>query len=508
MGTAYEGLVIGLDVGSQSVKLLAYDSASRTVMAQHGQPLTMLSGEDGSREQRPEWWIDAIRACFARLTAAQRAAVIAIGVSGQQHGFVPLDAAGKVLAPAKLWCDTSTQPECDLIMAAAGGATRCVALAGNPILAGYTASKLPWTRRHRPEAYARLHTILLPHDYVNFWLTGERWMECGDASGTGWLDVRARRWSAALLVATDPERDLAACLPPLLEPDAVRPLSAVCAEELDLPRGVRVSVGGGDNMMAAIGTGNVAPGLLSMSLGSSGTLFTHASRPVVGDGGGWAAFCSSTGGWLPLVCTMNCTIATETVARAFGLSSREADALLPQTIAGAAGLTLLPFFNGERTPDLPHARGVLSGLSLSNLSAANAYRAAMEGATFALRHGFDGLRRAGLAFDGIRLTGGGSHSAVWRQLVADVFDLPVDVPAQVEGAAFGAALQALWAQRRDAGEPTLEWSALVDEHVRLDASRAARPRPEAVAACAHPYRRFLRHLDAATRLYAAPEPTV
>lgn len=506
MGNLQQGLVVGLDVGSQSVKLLAYDPAARRVVAQYGQPLRMLTDDDGSREQRPEWWIDAIRACFAQLKPALRAQVTAIGVSGQQHGFVPLDAAGKVLAPAKLWCDTSTQRECDEIMSAVGGAGRCIALAGNPILAGYTASKLPWTRKYRPEAYARLHTILLPHDYVNFWLTGERWMEWGDASGTGWLDVRARRWSAELLAATDDGRDLGRCLPPLVAPDAVFALAPVCAEELDLPRGVRVSAGGGDNMMAAIGTGNVVPGVLSMSLGSSGTLFTHAARPVVDAAGGWAAFCSSTGGWLPLICTMNCTIATETVARAFGLNGRAADALLPQSGPGAGGITLLPFFNGERTPDLPHGRGVLSGLTLSNVSAAHVYRAAMEGATFALRRGFDGLRRAGLGFDAIRLTGGGSHCAAWRQLVADVFELPVDVPEQVEGAAFGAALQALWAARRAGGESALELADLVREHVRLDASRAARPDAAAVAAIDPPYQRFLRHLEAASRLYAAPEP--
>src|SRR5690606_32797212 len=222
----------------------------RKVVAAHERPLELIAGDDGSREQRAEWWIDAIRACFARLEPAQRARVAAIGVSGQQHGFVPVAAAGTVLAPVKLWCDTSTSVECDEIMEAAGGALRCVELAGNPVLAGYTASKLPWTRKHRPEAYARLATILLPHDYVNFWLTGEAWMEHGDASGTGWLDVRTRRWSPEMLAATDPRRDLAACLPPLVEPDASFPIAPAIAEDLGLPRAVRVAAGGGDNMMA------------------------------------------------------------------------------------------------------------------------------------------------------------------------------------------------------------------------------------------------------------------
>ncbi|GAB2509307.1 xylulokinase [Pseudoxanthomonas sangjuensis] len=494
-------LFVGLDVGTQSVKLVAYDPAARRVAATHGHALELIAHDDGSREQRAEWWIDAIRACFARLEPGQRARVAAIGVSGQQHGFVPVDAAGRVLAPAKLWCDTSTQLECDEIMAAAGGTARSIALAGNPILAGYTASKLPWTRKHRPEAYARLDAILLPHDYVNSWLTGRRWMEHGDASGTGWLDVRTRQWSQELLAATDADRDLSALLPPLVAADASFPISAVTAEELDLPRDVIVSAGGGDNMMAAIGTGNVEPGVLSMSLGTSGTLFAYADRPVVDAGGGWAAFCDSTGGWLPLVCTMNCTVATEAVAKLFGFSAREGDEVMAESKPGAGGLTLLPFFNGERTPDLPQARAEWHGIDMENFSRGNAYRAAMEGATFALRYGYGLLQAAGMRFGAIRLTGGGSNSAAWRQMVADVFELPVDVPEQTEGAAFGAVLQALWAHDH-AGGGNAGIAGLAREHVRCEPSLSARPDPAAVAAYREPYRRFLDHLEAARRHYA------
>ncbi|MFC4728222.1 xylulokinase [Coralloluteibacterium thermophilus] len=499
-------LFVGLDVGTQSVKLVAYDPEARKVVAVHGQPVELIAGDDGSREQHAHWWLDAIRACFARLEPAQRARVAAIGVSGQQHGFVPLDAAGEVLAPAKLWCDTSTSAQCGEIMAAVGGADRCIALAGNPILAGYTASKLPWTRRHRPEVYARLAAILLPHDYVDFWLTGERWMEYGDASGTGWLDVRTRRWSPELLAATDPDRDLGELLPPLVEADASFRIAPAVADELGLPRDVLVAAGGGDNMMAAIGTGNVAPGVLSMSLGTSGTLFAHAERPVVDAQGGWAAFCSSTGGWLPLICTMNCTVATESMARLFGFSSRESEAeVLAGTVPGAGGLTLLPFFNGERTPDLPTARGGLFGMTLNNLTRGNAYRAAMEGATYSLRNGYDALQAAGLRFDAIRLTGGGSQSAAWRQMVADVFDLPVEVPEQAEGAAFGGALQAMWAHARAHGDAR-DIAAITAEHVAVAPALSAQPDPGAVAAYRTHYRDFLRYLDAARLLYGAAPP--
>ena len=496
------GLFVGLDVGTQSVKLVAYDPDTRAVVACHGQPLELIAGEDGSREQHAQWWIDAIRACFARLEPAQRARVAAIGVSGQQHGFVPVDAAGRVLAPVKLWCDTSTQAECGQIMDALGGAGATIAAAGNPILAGYTASKLPWTRRHRPQAYAALAHILLPHDYVNFWLTGEYFCEHGDASGTGWLDVRTRQWSKELLHATDPQRDLSACLPPLVAAGTLFAIDAAIAAELGLPAGTRVAVGGGDNMMAAFGTGAVVPGRLAMSLGTSGTLFAYSDTPVIDPDGAWAAFCSSSGGWLPLICTMNCTVATEAVARMFGFSAREGDARIAASAPGAGGLTLLPFLNGERTPDLPHGKGVLTGMDPANAGEANFYRAAMEGATYSLKYGFDAFVRAGMAFDGIVLTGGGANSPAWRQMVADVFGLHVEVPRQTEGAAFGAALQALWSLQRAQGEAVTP-AQLAAAHVAVDPALAAAPDPQRVEAYRAPYRRFLEHLGAVRPLYAA-----
>jgi xylulokinase len=495
-------LVAGIDLGTQSTKLVVYDPEARATVALASAPLEMISGGDGSREQLADWWLDAVRACFAQVDAGVRARIEALAVSGQQHGFVPVDAAGEVLAPAKLWCDTSTAADCGQIMDALGGVARCIELAGNPILAGYTASKLPWTRRHRPDVYARMARILLPHDYLNFFLTGEYFCEHGDASGTGWLDVRTRRWSAELLRATDPERDLSACLPSLAEPGTSFPVLPAIADELGLPRTARVGVGGGDNMMAAIGLGVVVPGRLGMSLGTSGTLFAHSDVPVVDAAGAWAAFCSSTGGWLPLICTMNCTLAIETVARLFGFSAREGDAHIASSEPGAGGLTLLPFFDGERTPDLPHGKGVLAGLDLRNATPANVYRAAMEGAVYTLKYGYDAFGRAGMAFDAIALTGGGANSAAWRQMVADVFDLRVDVPAQAEGAAFGAALQALWSQLRAQGQ-AVALPELVAAHVAVDPARAATPDPARAAAYREPYRRFLDHLDAVRPLYAA-----
>jgi len=492
-------LVAGIDAGTQSLKVVVYDAAARAVVASASAPLELISGEDGSREQHPADWVAAMQACFARIDPALRARIVALSVSGQQHGFVPVDAQGEVLAPAKLWCDTSTTAECAQIMDAVGGSTATIALAGNPILAGYTASKLPWTKTHRPEAYAQLASILLPHDYLNFVLTGQRFCEYGDASGTGWLDVRTRTWSKELLRATDADRDLADCLPPIAAPDALFDIDAAAAARLGLPATAKVAVGGGDNMMAAIGTGCVEEGRLAMSLGTSGTLFAYSDTPVVDPAGAWAAFCSSTGGWLPLICTMNCTVATEQVAKAFGFSTREGDAHLHATPPGADGLVMLPFLNGERTPDLPLGKGVLAGLDTTNMTPAHVYRAAMEGATYSLKYGFDAFVSADMQFDRIVLTGGGSNSAAWRQLVADVFGLPVDVPVQAEGAAFGAALQALWAWGRSRGE-TSSIADIARAHVATEPALSATPDPIRTQAYAAAYRRFLQHLDALTPL--------
>ena len=492
-------LVAGIDAGTQSLKVLVYDPAKRSVVASASAPLELDSAADGSREQRPADWVAALHTCFAAIAPSVRARISALAVSGQQHGFVPLDAAGEVLAPAKLWCDTSTSAECIQIMDAAGGTEETIALAGNPILTGYTASKLPWTKTHRPDAYARLATILLPHDYLNFVLTGERFCEHGDASGTGWLDVRTRTWSPELLRATDPDRNLADCLPPIAPPDALFDIAPAAAKAFGLPAAAKVAVGGGDNMMAAIGTGCVAPGRLAMSLGTSGTLFAYSDTPVVDPEGAWAAFCSSTGGWLPLICTMNCTVVTEQVADAFGFSTRFGDGHLRATAPGADGLVMLPFLNGERTPDLPHGKGVLAGLDTTNMTPAHFYRAAMEGATYSLKYGYDAFVRAGMQFERIVLTGGGSNSAQWRQLVADVFGLPVDVPTQPEGAAFGAALQALWAQGRARGDAD-SIADITERHVALDPQLSARPDASRGAAYAAAYDRFLRHLDAITPL--------
>ena len=463
---------LGIDLGTQSLKALVYDSERREVAATASSELKLTGRADGTREQLAKWWIDALHAAIAQIPRACLSSVRAIGVSGQQHGFVPLDADGRVLAPVKLWCDTATVSECDEITARFGGRRHCIDTVGNAILPGYTASKIAWLKNHLPDRYARLATILLPHDFLNYYLTGELVMECGDASGTGLLDIRSRDWHPGMLAAVDPDRDLSDCLPPLIgAADSAGTLRRPLAERLGLPAGTPVACGGGDNMMAAIGTGNVTEGRLTMSLGTSGTLFAYAGAPCVDPAGELAAFCSSTGGWLPLLCTMNCTVASELARSLLKMDLESMEAAAGSAAAGADGVVVLPFYNGERTPNLPNGKGCILGLDGENMTSANIVRASMEAAVFGLRAGLEAFARGHDTlvdnFDEIRLTGGAAGSAVWRQIVADNFGRPVRVPASQEGAAMGAALNAMLLGSASHGDPRA-LAAEVDEHIQFD----------------------------------------
>lgn len=493
--------VMGIDLGTQSVKVLVYEPDTRRVLDKASASLELIARDDGSREQLAEWWLAALRLCLAEISDDLKASIVAIGVSGQQHGFVPLSDSGEVLAPVKLWCDTATVSECDSLLTTLGGEASCRELAGNSIAVGYTASKILWLKNHRPDVYNRMATILLPHDYLNFYLTGRHIMECGDASGTGLLDVRRRRWCAELVQALDPERDLQTCLPALI--DAHTPAGEVTEEvaaELGLPEGVIVSAGGGDNMMAAIGTGNVRNGCLTASMGTSGTLYGYSDTPVVDSEGDLAAFCSSTGGWLPLLCTMNCTVATEQLRELFSLEVEQLESLVKGVAPGAGGVLTLPFYNGERTPALPNGKAVIFGLDPENTRQSHLLRSAMEAAVFGLKTGLDAFERNGMGFSELTLTGGGSGSAVWSQMCADVLNLPVRVLPESENAAFGAALQALWCYRRCHGE-ACELSALVEAHLNPDDCRRYTPQPETVAAYQSIYHNYQALLRAVKPLY-------
>lgn len=491
--------VLGIDVGTQSVKVVIYDFESRETVGVESAPLDLHQTDAGVAEQQALWWVQALQTALQQIDKAVRDSVVAIGVSGQQHGFVAVDKSGEVLVPVKLWCDTSTGAECDAIMDDFGGRQACIEEVGNLVLPGYTASKVRWFRDAHPDLYARMDCILLPHDYLNFYLTGERCMEAGDASGTGFMDIRTRQWSAKMLQAIDPDRDLAKCLPGIrTDNGSVGSLLPAVAEELGLPAGVPVSVGGGDNMMGAIGTGNVAPGVVTVSLGTSGTVYAYADSPVIDTKGNIAAFCSSTGGWLPLLCTMNCTVSTELMRSLVGADIASFEALVEAAPQGSSGVMTVPFFNGERTPNLPNARGVVLGLDSRNTTHPNLIRSAVEGATYALRFGFDEMKALGLSAGEIVLTGGGSNSATWRQVVADVFDAPVTILKNNEGAAFGAALQALSMLEGD----DCDLAALTREHLAKDEARCCEPRPSAVSFYNETYGEYQRAVDNVAAYYS------
>lgn len=478
-------LFIGVDSGTQSTKAVVLDLESRTVIAEARAPHSLIDGLPvGHMEQHPSDWTKALDAVLlevvAKIGPEMAARVRGIGVSGQQHGFVPLDERRQVIRPAKLWCDTSTSEECEIITRKLGGSKAAIRKTGNLILPGFTAPKILWLKRNEPTNFRRLRHILLPHDYLNFHLTGNLFMEYGDASGTALMDVRRRRWSSEAISAID--RKIAGYLPPLSESNhAAGTLLPERAATLGLSADVVVSAGGGDNMMGAIGTGNVEPGVVTASFGTSGTIYAFAKQPVIDPMGEIAAFCSSTGAWLPLLCTMNVTTVTEQVRTLFGQDHASMANAVESVAPGADGLLLLPYLAGERTPNVPSGSGVLLGLTQKTFTPAHFARAAMEGVTLGMNYGLRRLAALGVKAKEIRLTGGGAKSAVWRQIMADVFGVPVVAMREDEGAALGGALQAAWCVALRDGRKRTSLAALAREVVAVDSSTRCKPNPANVA---------------------------
>jgi xylulokinase len=496
MNMSTGGLYLGIDCGTQGTKALLLDAQSGQVLGLGAASHVMHSGANGRREQDPGAWLQALQTATAQALAeagVDGRQVVGIGVSGQQHGLVLLDAEGRVLRDAKLWCDTESTPQNDSLLQSLGGPTGSLARLGLAIAPGYTVSKLLWTREHFPELFARIEHILLPHDYLNYWLTGRYCSEYGDASGTGYFNIRTRQWDTELLHQIDPGGRLVRALPPLLEADQpVGRLRPEVAAQLGLNPAAIVSSGGGDNMLGAIGTHNIQPGSLTMSLGSSGTIYAFSAEPLVSPEPSVAAFCSSSGGWLPLICTMNLTNVTGAVRELFDLDLAAFNRQVHSAPIGAGNVLMLPFLNGERVPNLPHATGRFIGLDSLNLTQANFCRAAVEGTTFGLRYGLDLLRDAGLPCQTIRLIGGGAKSPVWRQIVADVMNAPVICPEQTEAAALGAAIQAAWCV--GAGSESL--AQLCERCVRLDGSTRTVPLAAHVQDYERVYQRYRQHLQA------------
>ena len=486
-------MYLGIDCGTQGTKALVLDAGSGQVRGAGSASHTLLSAANGRREQQPQQWLEAFEQATAQALAAAGISgerILGIGVSGQQHGLVLLDEQGAVLRPAKLWCDTESSTENQRLLDHLGGEAGSLQRLGVAIAPGYTVSKLLWTQEQHPDVFSRIAHILLPHDYLNHWLTGRACSEYGDASGTGYFNVRTRSWDRELLNFIDSSGRLCDALPELIESDQpVGSLRPQIARQLGLNPDAVVASGGGDNMMGAIGTGNIRPGAITMSMGTSGTLYAYSDQPTVSPHAQVATFCSSSGGWLPLICTMNLTNASGLIQQLLVLDIPSFDALVAQAPIGAEGLLLLPFFNGERVPALPNARASLLGMDSDNLTRANLCRAVVEGTAFGLRYGLDLLRASGLRSDDLRLIGGAAKSPVWRQVIADIMGTPLVCPQHTEAAALGAAIQAAWCLT-PAADRQAQLAELCERCVQLDASTQTQPDPARTAQYEAVYQRY------------------
>lgn len=420
-------LVAGVDSSTSATKVEVRDLASGEVVGRGSSPHPPTSPPRS--EQDPRAWWAAFEAAWA---AAGSLAVDAIAVAGQQHGMVVLDAAGAIVRPAKLWNDTQSAAEAAALVAAlpdgpAGWASAC----GSVPVASFTITKLAWLRRHEPASWARLAQVVLPHDWMTAQLTGGPVVtDRGDASGTGYWSAASGEYRCDLLGLVDPAVDWPSVVPPVLGPSA--PAGSW--------RGAVVGPGTGDNMAGALGVG-LRPGDVVVSIGTSGTVYAVSDTPTADPTGAVAGFADATGRHLPLVCTLNATKVTDAVRRLLGVDHTAFDALALAAAPGAGGLTLLPYLDGERTPDRPGATGVLAGLR-SDVTREQLARAAVEGVVCGLLDALDALSAWAPTDGRLLLLGGGARSNAYRQILADLTAREVLVPSGTEHVATGAAIQA------------------------------------------------------------------
>jgi xylulokinase len=431
--------LIGVDVGTSGTRALAV-TVDGELVAEVTRPHELLTPQPGWTEQDPEQWWQATKAVLAEVAAAAGGDVVGLGLTGQMHGSVFLDAADAVIRPALLWNDQRTARECDEITERVG-AERLLEIAGNPALTGFQAPKILWLARAEPDAFARVASVLLPKDYVRLQLTGERATDASDASGTLLLDVRARDWSGAILDALEIPREW---LPAVHEgPEVTGALRDELADELGLPRGLPVAAGGGDNAAAAVGVGVVREGAVSTSIGTSGVLFAHRDAFAPDPSGRVHAFCHAVPGAFHLMAvTLSAGGSLSWWRERLG-GGADFDTLVGEAAAvepGAEDLLFLPYLTGERTPHLdPHARGAFVGLTVRH-GRGHLTRAVMEGVAFSLRDGLEIMRGLGTPDDDMRAVGGGARSPLWMQLQADVYGRPIRRTVIDEGPAYGAAL--------------------------------------------------------------------
>ena len=409
---ARSGALVGLDVGTTGVKAVALSPAGEVLaVAEEEYPLSLP--RPGWAEQDPADWVAASERALAALAVERRS----LGLTGQMHGLVLLDERDRVLRPAILWNDQRTSEECEEIEAAVGPG-RLIELTGNRALTGFTAPKLLWVRRHEPELWARARHVLLPKDYVRLRLTGERVIDAAEASGTLLFDVAGRRWSDEVCSALGIPLDW---LPPVRESTEAG--------------------GAGDQQAGAVGVGAVAPGVLSVALGTSGVVLAPLERYAPEPEGRLHVFCHALPAtWEAMGVMLSAAGSLRWLRDVAGGGYAELTAEAERWGPGADGLVFLPYLQGERTPHAdPFARGSFTGLSLTHDRGA-LVRAVLEGVAYGLRDSLELLRGLGVRPESARVSGGGARSELWLRIVASVLGVPLERPVVEEGAAYGAAL--------------------------------------------------------------------
>ena len=436
---------LGIDVSTTGSKALLIDAAG-SVMAVASSPHTLSTPRPLWSEQDPaEWWqatINSIRAVLKQ-TSLDEEAIKAIGLTGQRHGLVVLDKAGEVLRPAILWNDQRTQAQCDEIHRRFGR-DHFIQVSGNAALTGFTAPKILWVAEHEPEIFARARHVLLPKDYIRYKLTGEFAMDKADGSGTILFDLRQRDWSSELLAGLEIP---AGWMPATYEgPEFTGRVTSEAARESGLCAGTPVAAGGGDQAAQAVGVGAVTPGIVGLTVGTSGVVFATTPSALIQPQGRLHAFCHAVPGMWHFMGVMLSAAGSlqwyrDTLAP--GVDFNELLAEAEAVPAGSEGLQFLPYLSGERTPHPdPNARGAFIGLTLRHGRGALT-RAVLEGVAFGLKDGFTLIKDAGLDHViQVRASGGGTKGSLWRQVLASVLNCELVTVNTSEGAAFGAALLA------------------------------------------------------------------
>jgi xylulokinase len=438
---AEQTLVAGIDSSTQSCKVVIVDAGSGWVVRQG-----RATHPDGTEVDPAHWWRALVEAIA---DAGGVSDVAAVSVGGQQHGMVVLDADGRVIRPALLWNDTRSAGAAEELIAEFG-VDALAQRTGLVPVASFTATKLRWLRDAEPESAARVAAVALPHDWLTWRLRGygprdssprgpvleELVTDRSDASGTGYWDPSSGGYDRELLIAALGHD---AVLPRVLGADESVEVDA--ATEAGFAPGILVAPGAGDNAAAALGVG-AGVGDAVVSVGTSGTVFAVSAERTVDPSGTVAGFASADGAFLPLVATLNAARVLTTIAALLGVDVDELSALALRAEPGAGGLTLVPYFEGERTPNLPDATASLSGMTLASTTRENLARAAVEGMLGGLAAGLDALRALGVPLRRVLLIGGGARSAAVQSLAAAVLGLPVEVPSPAEYVALGAARQA------------------------------------------------------------------